>query len=279
MAVIETLVQDIYNLFDGENIDFSDRRVADFGHAMAAHVTNRLSEERGSSSFRMSNIGATCDRKLWYDINSPEKPEALPPETKVKFLFGDILEELLLFLAEQAGHTVEGRQDELEINGVLGHRDAIIDGVTVDCKSASTFSFAKFAAGLTPDNDSFGYLDQLNAYIHAGQSDPLVVDKNRGAFLVIDKTLGKICLDVHQYRTVDYSSLIQYKKAIYSSETPPPRAFDPVPDGKSGNMKLGTVCSYCHRKDECRPGLRKFIYSNGPRWLTKVARVPDVPEV
>ena len=26
-------------------------------------------------------------------------------------------------------------------------------------------------------------------------------------------------------------------------------------------------------------GLRKFLYSNGPRWLTTIERIPDVKEV
>ena len=59
-------------------------------------------------------------------------------------MFGDILEELLLFLAKEAGHTVTGQQDTLSISGVNGHRDAIIDGRLVDVKSASSYSFRKF---------------------------------------------------------------------------------------------------------------------------------------
>lgn len=59
----------------------------------------------------------------------------------------------------------------------------------------------------------------------------------------------------------------------------PERAFQPEPDGKSGNMKLGLQCSYCNMKHACYPNLRTFIYSNGPRYLTTVVKTPDVPEV
>ena len=56
----------------------------------------------------------------------------------------------------------------------------------------------------------------------------------------------------------------------------PNRAFSDVPDGKSGNMKLGTQCSYCEFKKVCWPDLKTYIYSSGPRYLTKVVREPKV---
>ena len=44
-------------------------------------------------------------------------------------------------------------------------------------------------------------------------------------------------------------------------------------------------CSYCAYKVDCwkdsnnGTGLRKFIYANGLRYLTQVAKKPDVPEI
>src|SRR5690606_25725922 len=109
--------------------------------------------------------------------NTPEDGEPLRPEAYLKFLYGDILEDLLLFLAEAAGHTVVGRQDEQEIAGIKGHRDCVIDGTVVDAKSASSYSFKKFKEGRLREDDPFGYVDQLQSYIHSGQNDPLVTDK------------------------------------------------------------------------------------------------------
>jgi hypothetical protein len=144
IKTIDTLVDDIYALLDPEQpTEFNPENVKDFGHRLADHIHNRLSESRGHPTLRLSNIGTECWRKLWYSINTPERAEPLSPAARFKFLFGDILEELLLFLGKEAGHTVEGCQDELEINGLKGHRDSIIDGRLVDCKSASTFSFKK----------------------------------------------------------------------------------------------------------------------------------------
>ena len=226
----------------------------------------------------MSNVGKPCERQLWYDINTPEDGESLPPEAFMKFLFGDLCELLLLFLVEASGHEVAGTQDTQEIEGIKGHRDAVIDGVVVDVKSASTYSFQKFRDGTLAQNDSFGYVDQLQSYLYAAGDDPVVTDKSRGAFLVLDKTLGHICLDIHENKHLPYDKIYAHKKAVVASGTPPERGFSPEPDGASGNMKLPMNCSYCAFKEKCHPGLRTFIYSNGPRFLTEVKKVPNVPE-
>jgi len=226
----------------------------------------------------MSNIGSKCDRKLWYTVNEPNKAEPLPPEVRFKFAFGHILEELVLFLAKEAGHSVEGTQDTLTIAGVKGHRDAVVDGVLVDVKSASSYSFKKFEDGLTSDKDSFGYLDQLGAYLYASQDDPVVVHKDRAAFIAVDKTLGHITVDVQPNTYKNYDKVVAEKKAVITQKEPPPRAFSDEPDGKSGNRKLGTECSYCAFKNNCWSGLQTYIYSSGPRYLTRVVREPDVPK-
>lgn len=227
----------------------------------------------------MSNIGKPCERQLYYSVNTPEEAEELPPQAYLKFLYGDLVELLLLFLVEASGHTVEGTQDEQEIEGVKGHRDAVIDGTVVDVKSASTFSFNKFASGTLEDNDSFGYVDQLQSYIYAGQADDKVTDKTRGAFLVLDKTLGHLCLDVHQRKDLPYDKIYAHKKEVVNGPNVPTRGFLPVPEGKSGNEKLPTPCGYCDFKRLCHPGLRTFAYSNGPVFLTKVVKEPNVPEI
>jgi hypothetical protein len=275
---IKTLVQDIYALFT-EPHDFDEGNVEQFAHRLATHIKNRISDEKGAPALRMSNLGTPCDRKLWYSINDPESAEPLPPEARFKFLYGDILEELVLFLAAEAGHSVEGAQDTLEINGVKGHRDAVIDGTLVDVKSASTFSFKKFKDHLTTEGDSFGYLDQLGAYLYASQDDPVVTNKNTAAFVAVDKTLGHITVDIQPNTGKDYSALVDKKRAIVESKEPPPRAFFDEEDGKSGNRKLGVACSYCPFKSKCWPELRTFLYSTGPRFLTVVANEPKVQEV
>lgn len=275
---IETLVPDIYETME-KGASVPEEKIKEFSDSLAKLVSDRLSDRSHRSYLRLSNLGESCRRKLWYSINMPERAEKISGKALLKFLIGDLWEAVLLFLAEVSGHKVEGRQDELDLYGVKGHRDAVIDGVLVDCKSASSYSFQKFKNHLTPEEDAFGYIDQIQGYLHASKDDPLVKDKSRAAFLVGDKTLGTLTLDVHRKTNKDYEKFVEETREMLAQPNPPPRDFHPVKDGESGNMKLPTKCSYCDFKKVCHPKVRTFLYSNGPRYLTTVKRLPNVPEV
>ena len=277
MARLETLVTDI------EKVLTSPRTVARlsleaFGNDVGAVIGRSLEEDGSSHGLRMSNLGTPCVRALQYRRNPNVKGEEFPPNIRLKFMFGHVIEALILLLAREAGHEVVGEQTPLDIDGVPGHRDAIIDGVLVDVKSASTRAFSKFSNGLSVADDAFGYLVQLGAYHFASRTDPLLRDLDRAAFLVVDKQFGHICLDIHTIdKDVDYVSLVRDRRRRSEPTAPlAPRAFFDEPDGASGNRKLGTSCSYCSFKYECWPGLQTYLYSSGPRFLTRVLREPKV---
>lgn len=282
MKTIETLVDDIYVLFqqpDGHKCD--EKRVSELGQNLAEMVRKRLGEVRGDSYLRMSNLGKG-DRQLWYDIKGDGEPTELTANTRIKFLFGDILELLLIFLAEEAGHEVTHKQEEVNVDGVIGHLDAVIDGVVVDCKSASSPSFKKFQSGNLAENDPFGYMEQLAGYV---ESQPFALG---GAFLAIDKQLGHIHLDYYDRKvldSLDIKSRINDIKHILDQPTEPERCYTSNPEGTSGNEVLGTNCSYCGHKFRCWKdanegfGLRTFLYSNGPKYFTRVLKEPRVQEL
>jgi hypothetical protein len=200
-------------------------------------------------------------------------------------LYGDILEELVLFLAKVAGHNVSSSQQTVSVNGVKGHIDAIVDGRLVDVKSASPYSFNKFKSHGLEADDPFAYRTQLGSYLHASQDNPELVDKDVASFLAVDKTLGHMCLDTHAKTDTDYPALVNQKREMLAQEFPPDRPFTGKPEGKSGNESLQTICSYCDHKFDCwkdvnnGQGLRTFIYSTGPKHLTKVVKTPAVIEV
>lgn len=279
MPSIETLAKDIQDLVENDDHVVSDEAKEKLGRELADLIVKNLftgrKDQENRGALRMSSLGTPCVRQLWYKEKFPNEGEKLPYNARIKYLFGHILEELLLFLAEEAGHTVEKRQQRLELEGVVGHRDAVIDGVQTDVKSASTRGFDKFKYHKLETEDPFGYLVQNNAYL---QADKELTDK-RVAFLAIDKQFGNICVDVYESKEYpDLRERIGYVRRGLDSEQPPVRAFMPEPDGKAGNLKLGVQCSYCERKASCYPGLRTFLYSSGPRYLTHVVREPDVPE-
>lgn len=279
LSDLNTLPKDIYELFnpDVDHIP-SEENLNDFCENLKSLFRNRLGRYTPPvSPLRFSALGKP-NRQIWYDAHPDEAypKEALTPKTYVKFLYGDIIEQMLLFLAKEAGHTVELEQAEVEVDGVTGHIDAIIDGVVVDVKSASPFGYKKFETSSVVEDDPFGYVAQLSGY-----SNVLTPNK-AAAWLANDKVSGDICvsyLDPWTIKEHKPEERIKELRDVITSETPPELCYSPIPDGKSGNLKLGTGCSYCGWKYRCHPNLRTFIYSTGPRFLTEVVRVPDVPEV
>jgi hypothetical protein len=281
MKTIDTLIEDIESVIRGEG--GWNKYIADMMAVnMASLAMTRFeSVQEPRDYLSLSSIGTPCDRKLWYKVNQSASSEALPANTLLKFFFGDLIEELVLSLAEAAGHTVDGKQTRLEVHGIRGSRDAVIDGITIDVKSASPMSFQKFKKGDLVNDDPFGYISQLSSYVYAGKDDPLVTDKERGGFLVVDKVNGHLHLDLY-----DFSNQFENKQqemeraqAVVAGQLPE-RTFEPVPQSKtSPNMKLPMMCSYCDFKKACWPNLRSFAYSGGPVHLVDVVNEPDVPEI
>jgi len=278
MKSINTLIDDIYGLFEGGQPDFEHKIFQDFGTNLEDIMKTRFSSARSfKPSLRMSNIGKP-DRQLWYDFNSSaEEIIPLRPEVLIKFSYGDMLEQLVLMFAKLAGHEVTHEQETIVVDGIEGHIDALIDGCVVDVKSASSFSFQKFATGSLleggPKADPFGYVKQISGYAHA------LTPGKPAYFLAIDKTLGKLCLlevPVSLIEAQNIPERISYAKEMVKQSLPPERCAEDIPDGKSGNMKLDVLCSYCNHKEKCWNGLKTYYYSTGPRFLTKVVREPKV---
>lgn len=272
---IDTLVEDIYALFDpNKTHEPSEENLDYLANSMKELLRVRLSQrEDNRDPLRFSSLGKG-DRQLWYQAHGYEAEE-MTAKTYFKFLYGDVIEQLILFLCKEAGHTVEREQEEIEVDGVKGHIDAIIDGVVVDVKSASPFSYKKFKDGSLFEKDSFGYVTQLSGYSN------VLTPNQAPAFLAFDKVSGDICLlEVSTSITKDHKpeERIAHLRNVIASETPPPRCFDDEKDGESGNRKLGTNCSYCAYKFDCWPDTRVFLYASGPRFLTKVVKEPNVAE-
>ena len=282
----DTLVDDIYRMIDTKEIPDGvpiEQVINDFGENVKQILRNNITEhEFDRRKLRMSNIGKK-DRQLWYAYNGVEGEE-LMPHTRIKFLYGHLIEEMVLALTKLAGHDVTDEQKQVEVDGIKGSMDCKIDGVLTDVKSSSPYGFKKFKDGSLIDNDPFGYVEQIKGYAHAE-------GETKFGWLVMDKTNGHLTYlkyDMEDESQWYWSKLnffssrerIKNIKAVVKQPNPPKKCYGHIPDGKSGNMKLGTGCSYCSYKYTCwEGGLRTFIYSNGPRYLTFVAREPDVLEV
>ena len=236
------------------------------------------SERNKDFTVRMSNVGKPA-RQLWFEKRDPQGRGSIDGPTQIKFLYGHLLEEIVLMLVRMTDHKVTDEQKEVAVNGIVGHMDCKINGEVVDVKTASRFAFNKFKDGRLAQDDPFGYLGQLAGYEAAEGTE-------NGGFLVINKESGELCMytpddmDKPNIKT-SIKSLIPALKL----DTPPELCYTPIPDGKKGNMKLPKGCSWCKYKYECYKdsndgaGLRTFKYSNGLAYLTKVEVEPKVEEL
>jgi len=281
MKTIDTLIADMQEVIMGKG-GWSGLEGSILGHNISLMANKRFSKQQEPRGYlSLSSIGTPCKRKLWYKVNTPADGAPLEPNALLKFFYGDMIEELALTIAMAAGHDVKGQQDRLDVHGIKGHRDAVIDGMTIDVKSCSPYAFKKFKEGNLREDDPFGYISQLSSYVYAGQDDDKVTDKTHGAFLAIDKQNGHMCLDVYDFteelRTKEQEML--EAKELVAGDMPDERQKK-VPQSKSSpNSKLPMMCSYCEFKKQCWPEARKFIYSTGPVYLVDVRSEPKVPEV
>ena len=230
---------------------------------------------------RMSNIGKG-DRFLWNHYNNVQKSEEMQGHTLVKFLYGHLIEELLLFLTRASGHEVTAEQKQCEIKGITGSMDCKIDGVVTDVKSVSSYGFKKFKDGTLAYDDPFGYVAQIKGYAEAeGQTTFgwLAMDKQNGHLTYLMYDQEDTQAPVYEKIGFDITDRIEHVQLMVEEQEPPKQCYEPKPDGKSGNMKLDIGCSYCAYKKACWPGLRAFSYSTGPRFLTEVVNEPKVQEI
>jgi len=283
MSNLHSVVPDIYKhlskLSDGQPLPISDADLDDVTVKMRQALESWARPTKRDSNFtvRMSNVGKP-ERQLWFESKDDNISSTIDGPTQIKFLYGHLLEEIVLMLVEMAGHKVTDQQKEVKVEGVVGHMDCKINGEVVDVKTASRFAFNKFKNNRLAEDDPFGYLGQLSGYEAAEGTD-------NGGFLVLNKESGELCM-----HTPDLVDKIDVKEKIsklipaLSVDTPPERCYDPVPDGKKGNMKLPKPCSWCKYKYTCHQdandgqGLRTFKYSNGLSYLTEVVVEPKVEE-
>ena len=187
MKNVYTLVDDIYKLVKTKKVDKDvdiDQCIDDFGESVKELMRKEFGQRRAwdGRKLRMSNIGKR-DRFLWNHYNNVQKSEEMQGHTLVKFLYGHLIEELLLFLTRASGHEVTAEQKQCEINGITGSMDCKIDGVVTDVKSVSSYGFKKFKDGTLAYDDPFGYVAQIKGYAKAeGQTSFgwLAMDKQNG---------------------------------------------------------------------------------------------------
>lgn len=278
---LSTLVEDIYQTvtdITGGNKEVPDELLNELGQKIARTIkTWSTPQHHNKFKLRMSNIGRPA-RQLYYSQKDTQEIKH-HASTQIKFLYGHIMEDLLIFLTKLSEHAVTDEQKEVLVDGVLGHMDCKIDGEVIDIKTASGFGFKKFKNKTLAEDDPFGYVSQLAGYERAEGTD-------NGGFLALNKESGELTL--YQPEDLDkpnVNTLISNIESALKGDAPPDKCYKPIKSGSKGNMKLPMGCVYCSHKFVCNAdtndgkGLRVFKYAKGLEYMTKVVSLPKVEEI
>jgi hypothetical protein len=282
------LIEDIYALLAKPNRDmeFDPEKDLELGLRLVQHIRDEVKDpdrsDRDPNTVYVTNITSNCPRRRWYEFHHVEKgikKEKIQGQNRFKFVYGDVIEELVLHFAELAGHTVTRRQERLTVpmavnakNYTLAGRiDAIIDDVLVDVKSMEGYTFDKFAKG--EYDDKWGYGNQL--YVYETMLKEQVKER---MILGINKLNGRMHI-AH----LPHDPSFHVGQAIKDAVHPKPTFADRQVTTTNGVKSLDTLCAYCPFKVDCYKelgGLQVYAYASGPRFVLKDgAKPPKVPEI
>ena len=284
MKTVDTLVSDIYTMLETKEIPEGvslEEECERFGRDMGELLLAQLQPETDRRGLRLSQVGRP-ERQIYNDYHRMGGQSHGGP-TYIKFLYGHIVEAMVLALTRISGHEVTDEQKVCHVAGVKGHMDCRIDGILTDVKSCSSFGFKKFRNNKLHEDDPFGYIGQLKAYAHSEG------DRTYG-WLALDKQNGTLAwLQYHEddnegapYKEAidwDVEDKVKRLKKLVGSDLLPTVCYEPIPEGKSGNMQLASGCRWCDYKFKCWPNLRVYNYANGPKYLSTVVKEPRVAGV
>lgn len=257
---IQMRVENLLMAANSGPVEISEELIEAFGEAAKRTVRKNLTEARSSEfTLRMSNIGRPACQ-LSHD-KAKTLGEADPPNTKIKSIFGDVVEALMILLLRASGVEIQSEQEAVTttiggttVNGTL---DVVINGRVWDIKSASEFAFRhKFGPGCSYESllnkDDFGYGAQGFGYAKA-KGLPF------GGWIAMNKSSGQINvieLPDNQERQAD--AILDKATATIAAVTEgKAELIAPVPEffkGKpTGNMVLTKQCEFCKYKFTCYP--------------------------
>jgi len=241
-------------------VPLSEELIEQFGEDCKKAIRKQFKERRDKSfRVRMSGIGKPlCQLQM---EKSGAKKEEMPYNSKLRFLFGDMIEAITVLLLKASGTTIDSEQKQVSRaskyfeTGLTGTYDVEIDGKIYDIKSASDWAFKnKFSMGFESvvDKDVFGYKSQ--GYLYADAEN-----KKFGGWIVINKSTGEMCIvsppkNDANHRKEALKLAEDNIKALMENK-PFKRCFTDIEEKYrnklTGNRVLDSVCSFCSFKQEC----------------------------
>ena len=242
------------------SVPISSTIINEFGEACKDAFIKQFVEERETKfKPRMSSIGRPlCQLQMEKSGAETETPAY---NSKMRFIFGDLIEALAVAILKSSGVKIDDFQKKVkyvfgddEINGTYDVK--IMDKIW-DIKSASPYAFQyKFgeSGGFNAllKDDPFGYVPQ--GYLYAGADDKdfggwIAINKSTGEWSVVETPIND---DEHKKKAIE-----QAKKNVHALNTNQPfkRQFEDIEEffnkKPTGNRILGKECTFCAYKKPC----------------------------
>lgn len=215
----------------------------DAGHEAAAKM-------RHSRRLGGSQIGAECERSIWYGFRWAYPPERFLGRMLRLFETGHVYERRLLDELRRAGVSVCGDQDELSALG--GHFVAKIDGRAVgvhdapkaehlvEIKTHNEKSFKLLVKGGVEKAKPQHYA-QMQTYMH-------VFSLQRALYVAVNKNDDTLHVERVVYDIDAATRLMARAERIIRADRPPPKLHeDPT-------SKMAWACAYCPSRGVCHDG-------------------------
>lgn len=259
------IVDKIQDWLNAKDITIEDWLARQYGYMAEASIKKQFSKREKGSVLRFSGAGKGA-RQIAYEYHDfPENGKKMNARSRLVFLYGDLLEALMVTLCKASGVQLTAcGLDQKTISTTLGgvevkgHLDGLHVGNpirTVEFKSMSSFAFEQLQKGVIDHT----YLVQVNLGMNATGLDECIfvgIEKESGAMhetiLSYDKT----------YVTWANNNISQVVSS--TKEILPARCFSPS-KLKDGNSYYPWNCSYCKFYNTClvEPGLAELVVVKG----------------
>ena len=311
---LEIKIRDFLHLSLEEGVEIPDEILDDFLARTKASIKKQFSKNVRSTEFRlrMSNIGKDL-RQLHLEKEYGSSQNAYEPEFKLKMIIGDITENVMVMLMKASGVNIASENTKVSLTladtTVEGELDIELDEANgmkgiIDVKSASDYSYNnKFRDfnSLLESGDEFGYIGQGFGYAFALTQEKYIKLKedysltNEQAkaksvtdflgWFVVNKSTGefKFVAALKDYKATALARIRATIEHFKFNKPIPPCAGveDEVWYKKTtGNLVLGSKCTYCKCKEVCHPGIKlvnsPFAKGSGegkPKWYVKLVNL------
>lgn len=262
------MIVDRINIYlSSQNTTFDTELSQNVGKLAELAFRRQFMEKRSQlpKTLRLSQ-GGHCSRKLAYSYHGFEtKGKEIDSRAKVIFFMGDLVELMIINLAQLAGceltHTgLDQKEIKLNINtldifgrpdgistDIFGHPDGFYKGRLVECKSMSSFAFEDFLNGKIEE----GYLSQINLYLEAeGLTECILIGVNKDSGV-----LHELLIHKDEIRVTEAKANLHLVLQSTADRLP----FAPAKFAPDHKGFYPWQCLYCAYHGHCRPNAAKVL--------------------